>query len=303
MFRVAHLSDLHATPARAAFGPLLGKRLLGWLSWQLRRRHAHQPRVLDALLADLAREAPEQIVVTGDLTNVAGEEEFPAARRWLERIGPPARVSLVPGNHDAYVAVPCARGVGLWREYIGSDAQGEAARAGAAPGEYPAVRVRGPLAIVGVCSARPTPLFLATGRVGAAQLARLEAGLASLARAGLFRLVLIHHPPQPGAVSSRRALRDAAALRGVLARAGAELVLHGHTHRTRVDAVPGPGGPIPVVGARSASDVGREPDRRAQYHVYEIERDVAGAGFRVRMRVRGYDPAAGAFAAEGERWL
>jgi 3',5'-cyclic AMP phosphodiesterase CpdA len=303
MFRVAHLSDLHATPVRTAFAPLLGKRFFGWLSWQLRRRHAHLPRVLDALLADLRREAPEQIVVTGDLTNVAGEEEFPDARRWLERIGAPERVSLVPGNHDAYVAVPCARGIGLWREYIDSDAQGAAARAGATPGAYPAVRVRGPVAVVGVCSALPTPPLMATGRVGAAQLARLEASLASLGAAGLFRIVLIHHPPQPGAVSRRRALRDQGALRAVLARAGAELVLHGHTHRTRVDAVAGPAGPIPVVGARSASDVGLEDEKRAQYHVYEIERAAAGEGFRVRMRVRGYDPAAEAFVDAGVRWL
>jgi 3',5'-cyclic AMP phosphodiesterase CpdA len=303
MFRVAHLSDLHATPVRTAFAPMLGKRFFGWLSWQLRRRHAHQPHVLDALLEDLRAEAPDQIVVTGDLTNVAGEEEFPAARAWLERIGTPERVSLVPGNHDAYVAVPFARGVGLWREYIDSDDGGVASSAGARPVEYPSVRVRGPVAVVGVCSALPTPLFMATGHVGEAQLARLEAQLARLGAAGLFRLLLIHHPPQPGVVSSRRSLTDGDALREVLARAGAELVLHGHTHRTRVDAVPGPAGPIPVVGARSASDVGHEAEKRAQYHVYEVERGAAGERFRVRMRVRGYDPSAGGFAGEGERWI
>jgi hypothetical protein len=178
MFRVAHLSDLHATPARAAFAPLLGKRLLGWLSWQLRRRHAQQQRVLDALLADLAREAPEQIVVTGDLTNVAGEEEFPAARRWLERIGAPERVSLVPGNHDAYVAVPCARGVGPRRSTstptTGSGVERERGRSVPLGGARPVP--------VGVCSALPTPLFMATGRQRA-QLARLGSSRASAPRA------------------------------------------------------------------------------------------------------------------------
>src|SRR3990172_6686949 len=124
MFRVAHLTDLHATPAHAVVAGLFGKRFFGWLSWQLRRRHAHQERVLEALLADLHAQAPDQIVVTGDLTNVAGEQEFPAARAWLERLGPPARVSIVPGNHDAYVRVPRERGVALWSAYFASDPPG-----------------------------------------------------------------------------------------------------------------------------------------------------------------------------------
>jgi len=296
MIRVAHLSDLHATPARAGLRALLGKRFFGWLSWQVRRRHAHQPSVLAALVEDLHREAPDQIVVTGDLTNVAGEEEFPAARDWLERIGPPERVSIVPGNHDAYVPVACEKGVGLWRDYIESDDGGQGL---ARRGMYPALRVRGELAVVGVSTAVPTPLFQAGGRVGAEQLERLGELLARLGGLGLFRMVLIHHPPEAGVVSRRRELRDGASVREVLARAGAELVLHGHMHRTRLGSVPGPSGPIPVVGARSASDVGRRPEKRAQYHVYEVSPAEAGR-FRIRMRVRGYDPATGGFVAEGE---
>ena len=299
MFRVAHLSDLHATPARAGLPALLGKRFFGWLSWQVRRRHAHQPGVLAALVEDLHREAPDQIVVTGDLTNVAGEEEFPAARGWLERIGPPERVSIVPGNHDAYVPVACEKGVGLWSDYIETDA---AERARAPGGAFPALRVRGELAVVGVNTAVPTPLFQAGGRVGAEQLARLDELLGRLGRAGLFRLVLIHHPPEAGVVSRRRELRDGAAVRDVLARAGAELVLHGHMHRTRLGSLPGPSGPIPVVGARSASDVGHRPEKRAQYHVYEVAPEEPGR-FRIRMRVRGYDPATGGFVTEGESGL
>ena len=118
-------------------------------------------------------------------------------------------------------------------------------------------------------------------------------------------MVLVHHTPVAGTDSRRRALTDAAALRAVLGRWGADLVLHGHGHRTHFGSVPGPEGPIPVVGTRSASDVGSKPGKRAQYHVYDIEPD-AGAGparFRIIARIRGYDPARGGFAAEGERAL
>jgi 3',5'-cyclic AMP phosphodiesterase CpdA len=106
-------------------------------------------------------------------------------------------------------------------------------------------------------------------------------------------------------VSRRRALTDAAALRDVLARRGVDLVLHGHGHRTHFDVLPGPRAAIPVVGVPSASDVGSKPHKRARYHVYDIEAaDGPGAaGFRIRVRGRGYDPARGCFGAEDERWL
>ena len=81
---------------------------------------------------------------------------------------------------------------------------------------------------------------------------------------------------------TRCALRDARALRDVLRRTGADLVLHGHGHRTTFQSVEGPEGPIPVVGARSASYLGEDPDKRAQYHVYEIEPNLA-AGQRFRI--------------------
>jgi 3',5'-cyclic AMP phosphodiesterase CpdA len=128
--------------------------------------------------------------------------------------------------------------------------------------------------------------------------------LTGLADSQLCRILLLHHPPTPGAVSARRALTDADALRDVLRRTGVDLVLHGHGHRTLIGELDGPAGPIPVVGARSSSDVGLRPEKRAQYHLYEIEPAPAGARrFQIRLRIRGWDPAARRFAAEAERLL
>ena len=99
------------------------------------------------------------------------------------------------------------------------------------------------------------------------------------------------HPPEPGVVSRRRALRDADALCDVLARCGAELVLHGHLHRTRVGTLPGPAAPIPVVGVRSASHAGGSPGRVARYHLYDVEPETR----RITLRAREYRADAGAF--------
>jgi 3',5'-cyclic AMP phosphodiesterase CpdA len=301
MFSIGHLSDLHTTPVRPdGVRQLLNKRFFGWLSWRINRRHVYRPDVLDALIGDLQITAPDQVVVTGDLTNVGLESEFIAAREWLGRIGHSERVFIIPGNHDAYVPIARDRSWDRWSEYLAGDSavDGEL--------EFPTLRRRGPVALVGVCSARPSPPFMATGAVGAAQLERLEKLLAELAGSDACRVVLIHHPIVAGATSARRSLEDAPELRDVLRRTGAELVLHGHNHRTQLAHVPGPDGPIPVVGVRSSSYMGEKPYKRAHYHIYDFEPAPAaapGARHRVRMRTRAYDPATARFVPEGEQQL
>ena len=283
IFTFAHLSDLHATPvAPRGLGVLASKRLLGWLSWRLRRSRAHRPEVLEALLGDLRETRPDQVVITGDLTNISLPSEFPLALAWLRRIGSPDRVSAVPGNHDAYVCVPREISWDLWSDYLLSDPASEAG--GTAQLRFPSLRVRGPLAIVGLNSAVPTGPFIASGALGSEQLERLERLLAELARGEHFRLLLIHHPPLRGEESRRRSLDDAEALAAVLSRTGVDLVVHGHLHRTRISSLPGPAGPIPVVGVRSASDRGSKPDKRAHYHLFRLH-EQSGEGDRPRYRI------------------
>ena len=59
--------------------------------------------MLAALVADLKARTPDHIAVTGDLVNLSLPSEFVAARAWLDALGNPRDVSVVPGNHDAYV--------------------------------------------------------------------------------------------------------------------------------------------------------------------------------------------------------
>jgi 3',5'-cyclic AMP phosphodiesterase CpdA len=293
------------TPIRIRrLGELANKRVLGWLSWRRHRRHEHCAQILEALLDDLAVAAPDHVAITGDLTNVGLPEEIEAAVPWLERIGAPDRVSLVPGNHDAYAARVERERFAAWRPYLnGDDAPGAAADADDPAIPFPWVKRVGGLALVGLSSAVPTLPGLATGELGAAQLARLDEVLGSLARERTGRVVLVHHPPVPAGQSKRRQLSDAAALRAVLARHGAELVIHGHTHRTSLEHVAGPHGPIPVVGVPSSSARGSRPGRRASYHLYRFARDEAGARFRITCCVRALEPDALRFSAAGEHAL
>ena len=301
LFTLAHITDWHTTTLNGARpAAFIGKRFFGWLSWNLRRARTHRPEVLEALFADLQNQRPDHVAVTGDLTNVALESEFIEAAQWLHKLGPPASISLIPGNHDAYVRMPPHRSWDHWAPYMAGDGAAEGDPAPAF-GDFPTVRVRDRVALVGLCSAVPTPLFQASGRLGSVQLARVEAVLKELRDRDVYRVVLVHHPLVDRESSRRRQLLDAAGLKEVLARCGAELVLHGHRHRTIVEAVPGPAGSIPVVGARSSSDVGMKEHKRAQYHLYRF--DPENREGPITRRVRGWDPSSRSFVAEGEDQL
>lgn len=296
----AHLSDPHLTSlAGVRWRELANKRLLGYLSWLKKRRAEHQPRVLNALLRDLGAMRPDHIVITGDLTHVGTQDEFRQARRWLEAVGTPPGVTAIPGNHDSYVAAPWAQSYLHWLPYLASD---RPEGAGAAPDDerlFPSLRVRGPVAFIGLSSACPSPPFLATGRVGAQQRARFERVLAATGEAGLFRVVLIHHSPVPGEEKWRKRLTDAREVGAIIRDRGAELVLHGHGHHAVESALEARGRRVPVLGIPSASAIGSRPGRRARYHLYSVARE--GDNWTLSVDVRGYRDDTDQFAAEGQQ--
>ncbi|HEV3500588.1 MAG TPA: metallophosphoesterase, partial [Bradyrhizobium sp.] len=164
-FTLAHLSDPHLPPLPTPkLRDLAGKRALGYLNWTRNRHKYHRREVLDALVSDMQAQDPDHIAVTGDLVNLALEAEFAPARAWLESVGAPDRVTVIPGNHDAYVRVTQHRFADVLRHYLDGD---DAPRAGA---PFPYLRRRGPLALISVSSAVPTAPLMATGRLGRAQL-------------------------------------------------------------------------------------------------------------------------------------
>jgi 3',5'-cyclic AMP phosphodiesterase CpdA len=274
MFTLAHLSDPHLGPLpRARAMELAGKRLIGFLNWHARRGAAHRTEVLDIVVADMKQSAPDHIAVTGDLTNIALTEEFAPARAWLERLGPAANVTVVPGNHDAYVRATAGDASRMWDAYMRGD---DGAGAG-----FPFVRKRGPIALIGLSTAVPTPPFFASGRLGPAQLAALAEVLPKLA--GLFRVILIHHPPA-GRRARHKQLTDATAFLDVVKTHGAELVLHGHDHVHSVEWLDGPARKIPAVGVPSASSSNNHS--AAGYNLYRIAGDVPH--WQCEMIARGY---------------
>jgi 3',5'-cyclic AMP phosphodiesterase CpdA len=279
-FALAHLSDPHLPPMPAArLRDLMGKRALGYLNWT-RNRHKYQRRdVLDALVSDMHGQAPDHIAITGDFVNLALEAEFKPARAWLEAVGSPNRVSIVPGNHDAYVGATQHRFAQTFGSYLdGDDAPDDG-------GTFPFLRRRGPLALIGVSSAVPTPPLMATGWLGRNQLDALDRLLRRLSTEQLFRVLLIHHPLRSDSRAKR--LTDSGELRALLKQHGVELILHGHDHIHSTIRIDGPHGSIPAIGVPSASALAHGRYPAAAYNLFSIERD--GAAWRCQQTVRGID--------------
>jgi 3',5'-cyclic AMP phosphodiesterase CpdA len=261
MFTLAHLSDLHLALTPKAY-ELAGKRGLGYINWQRKRKYIHRPDVLTAVTRDLQARSAGHVVVTGDLSNFSLPGEYAWARRWLDSIGRPADVTVIPGNHDVYVHGAEELPGKFWGDYMRGDDGLE---------RFPFVRRRGDVALIALSTAVPTGPFLATGRLGQRQLARFAETLEQTR--GSFRIVLLHHPPVSPVRRYFRRLVDAADLRAVLAAKGAELLLHGHDHRRALVWLPGTGQKkIPAIGAPSASATAKYAhEDPAGYNIFLID--------------------------------
>ena len=90
MFVLAHLSDAHLA-MRPRPADLAGKRGLGFINWQRKRKAIHRVEVLDAVSQDVKARSPEHIAMTGDLVNLSLPAEYRRARAWLETSGKNAR--------------------------------------------------------------------------------------------------------------------------------------------------------------------------------------------------------------------
>jgi 3',5'-cyclic AMP phosphodiesterase CpdA len=282
------------------------KRALGYVSWRLRRRPVHGGPVLDALIEDLQTVKPDHVVITGDITNISLPEEFTLAGEWLHTLGEADRITVIPGNHDAYVHISWEKSLAKWAPFMSGSVLGSQSGKPDFSGteelpvthmdDFPSVRVRGHVGIVGVSTAAPTPVGSASGRVGKRQLDALDRQLAALGEKDLFRVVLIHHPPLAQGYGHRRALTDADDFHQVIARRGAELILHGHMHRSLIGHLPTPDGKVPVIGVPSASARAHGSKDHARYHLYRIDR--VDGRWEVEIEVRGVAPSLDRFVME-----
>jgi 3',5'-cyclic AMP phosphodiesterase CpdA len=267
--RIAHFSDTHVLALRGARPQqFLNKRITGAVNLALARSRHYQVEVFEHLLGAIADVAPDHTVCTGDLVNLALEPEFVRVHQLLEDVFPEESLTLVPGNHDYYAKDAVAAGrfekyFGMFQPKdcdLGTDAH------------YPVCRVLDDVFIVGLSSAITSRMFMATGEISEGQLNAMERAFRRPEAKSRFRMLLLHHPLLPDPARSTDHLRRLINAEQVIARLwkcgerGPQLVVHGHNHVFKRNALPGT--PTPIIQVASASRAGSK--HRAEFNVYVI---------------------------------
>ena len=221
--RLIHVADLHFW--RVTLNPfrLLNKRLLGNLNVCLRRRHQFAMNVSHAHARSVAAEGVGTVLLTGDFTSAALEEEFAMAdefMRHLHALG--LRTIVLPGNHDVYTfeSVRARRFERRFGRYLPAEG-------------YPSMlELEGGTPLLLVPTVCPN-LFSSRGRIHDREIERVRE---LLPRNGGPIIVAGHYPVltrTPGyTLTKQRNLRNAEALREALGDIGRPtLYVAGHVHR------------------------------------------------------------------------
>lgn len=278
MTRIVQISDMHLAPLPKPIGRLSLKQFLGYISWMRKRQFSHDPEVLDILKEEIKSCNPDHICITGDQTNLGTRQEYMNSARWIHELAPAEKISVIPGNHDAYGPDYEKNMIMFWSSWMMDQNR-------CCVGT-PYIRYVDDVAVIGVSSAIPTPAFMAYGEVGSDEIDRLHMLAEDLNTKEYFRLLCIHHPPAYNVTSWRRGLLNKEQFHKALEHLSPDLVLHGHMHKEINSEICLKNKSIPVIGVCSASSNGKHIPA-AQYLVMEIEK--TGAGWTYMAESRRYD--------------
>lgn len=185
----------------------------------------HDPVLADNLADDIAKQAPDLIIASGDFTQIGTEDEFELAREFLDKLAAP--VFAVPGNHDV-PAVNILRRFfnpyGLYKKYIAKDLE-------------PFLEMDG-VAFAGMRTSRRARLEWnwGHGTISRDQLEHLETRFAN-ASPNAIRVIVAHHPllfPTEPMLQKTKRVKHADRALETFAELGVRLVLSGHFHLSYV---------------------------------------------------------------------
>jgi 3',5'-cyclic AMP phosphodiesterase CpdA len=202
---------------------------------------AEDSAALDWFVECVRQDAPDAVVITGDLTMRARSSEFAAAQRWLGDLGAP--VLIEPGNHDLPYFNPLRR---LWRPYGRVMRLQDRLHTGVKLERVHLVSLR--------TTARAQWRF--NWSKGKVSTQALRSALHSLGSSGETdcKIVLTHHPLIEAATQTSGRTHGGRAALDAIAAAGADAVLSGHVHDPFDLQVDTATRPVRLIGAGTLSE-------------------------------------------------
>ncbi len=188
--------------------------------------------------AVVAREQPDAVIMTGDLTMRARSREFEAASRWLEGLQRPVTVEV--GNHDLPLYNLFARFLRPYSRYKRLERMIEKP-----------LDIRGVAIVPLKTTARFQWRDWSKGSVSRGSLRRALDLIAQVPKGELI-FVAAHHPLVEAGTKSTADTAGGPEALAALAKAGAHAVLSGHVHDP-FDVAYEPSGGIRLIGAGTLS--------------------------------------------------
>lgn len=221
MTRIAHLTDLHLLETGHAARAMREKMRLSFLTLGRAIDAELHRRRFEKALDDAWKARADHLVISGDLTEDGLPEQFEILAEVLsESRWSPDDVTIVPGNHDAYVEVHAferalAGPLSPWRRTSTPGAITELPNA----------------TVIALSTTIDQHWLRAAGRVGEAQLVLLERLLVAQRHRPVA--IAMHHPPMPWGLQLRwiEGLLDVDSVAASLARHPHAHVLCGHIHK------------------------------------------------------------------------
>jgi len=231
--------------------------------------------VLDWVAGCIARERPDAVAITGDLTMRARHREFAAAARWINALGVPVTIEV--GNHDLPYFNLIERFTDPYRRYRALETAVER------PITLPGVAII-PLKTTARAQLR---LNWSKGRVGPGSLAACLAAIDALPP-GTRAVVTCHHPLVETGTHGKALTRGGEQALAALAQRDVLAVLSGHVHDAFDIVHTTAKGPVRMIGAGTLSQ--RVRTTPAGFN----ELTFTEAGLVVTVRTMGANPAADA---------
>ena len=230
---IAHLSDAHllepATHRGAGLGAIVrrGYLSLGRVVDEGARRRSFAEALRHAVTLGF-----DHLVVTGDLTEEGTLAQFEVLAEVLVDGGiDPARVTLLPGNHDVYSSSSA------WLDALAGPLRSYARTS--SPG---AVIELADVVLAPVSTTRVQRWWRSAGEVSTPERRSIGLAVQAAARRGVAAVLAQHHPPTKvhrAAWHWFDGLLDHAAMHPVLRAVEHTYVLHGHLHQRRDDRFEG----------------------------------------------------------------